>query len=226
MSRMLGGLCSLFIIVVFTPTLTRADPIVVTSGTIMVSGISGGPLFNLSGNNFTAMNAGGDTGNFAPQSSCFPCVAGQTVGVGGSFLGSSLGGGGSATINGTSFTNLGFSGLFGLGGNSFVVPSVMNNVSITVPFTFTGTLNGCSGGSCLINPVVFTVDLVGSGMATIDLNFGGLDQLGRPIFFFQKATFQFNDVPEPASLLLFGGGLTLLTAKLKRRLSSRTDRES
>lgn len=223
MSRFFGGLCSLFLIVVFTPTLTRADPIVVTSGTIMVSGSSGGPFFNLSGNNFTAMNAGGDTGNFSLQLSCFPCVAGQTVGAGGSFLGSSLGGGGTATINGTTFTNLGYSGLFGLGGNSFVIPSVMTNVQITVPFTFTGTLNGCSGGSCLNNPVIFTVDLVGSGMVTVDLTFGGLDQQGRPIFFFQKANFQFQDVPEPATLFLLGGGVALLTAKLRRRLSSQND---
>ena len=191
----------------------------VTGGTITVTGIAGGPFFNLSGTNFSAANAGGDTGNFAPQLTCGPCVAGQTVGVGGLFLGSSLGGGGTATINGTTFTNVGYSGQFGIGGSSFVVPSVLSSVTITVPFNFTGTLNGCSG-SCLINPVVFTVNLVGSGTAAIDLNFSGLDQFGRPIFFFQKATFQFADVPEPATLLLFGGGLAALTASLRRRRAS------
>jgi PEP-CTERM motif-containing protein len=222
MSRIPGVVCSLFLMVVFTPALARADPIVVTSGTITVTGIAGGPLFDLSGDNFHASNAGGDTGNFAPQLACGPCVAGQTVGVGGSFLGSSLGGGGSITVNGTTVTNPGYSGLFGIGGTSFIVPSVMTSVSITVPFTFAGTLNVCSG-SCLINPVLFTVSLVGSGTATVDLNFSGLDNLGRPIFFFQKATFQFEEVPEPASMLLFGSGLALLTAKLKRRLSSAAD---
>ncbi len=220
MSRILGALCSLFLMVVFTPTLTRADPIVVTSGTITVSGLAGGPHFDLTGDNFHASNAGGDTGNFAPQLGCGPCFAGKTVGVGGSFLGSSLGGGGSITLNGTTVTNPGYGGLFGIGGSSFIVPSVTTDVSITVPFTFAGTLNVCSG-SCLINPVLFTVSLVGSGTATVDLTFSGFDNLGRPIFFFHQATFQFEEpVPEPASILLFGGGLALLTAKLKRRFSS------
>jgi len=221
MSRIFGGLCTLFLIVVFTPALTRADPIVVTSGNIMVSGLIGGPVFNLSGNNFSATSLGGDSGNFASQK-CSPCVAGTTLGVGGSFLGLQLGGGGTANINGTLFTNVGWSGQMSLNGGSIIVPSVLTNVTITVPFTFTATLNGCSGG-CLINPTIFTVELVGSGTATLELNFSGLDQLGRPIFFFQKATFQFEEVPEPASILLFGSGLAFLTAKLRRRLSSRDD---
>lgn len=219
MSRIFVGLCSLLVIVVFTPAPTHADPIVVTSGTITVSGLAGGPHFNLSGNNFTATSTGGDTGNFQLQH-CAPCIAGQTFGVGGLFLGAQIGGGGTATINGMSFSGLGYSGQIVLGGNSFVVPSVMTNVTITVPFTFTATLNGCPNGSCLINPVIFTVDLVGSGTATALLNFSGLDSMGRPIFVFSTATFQFEEVPEPASILLFGGGLAVLTAKLRRRFSS------
>jgi PEP-CTERM motif len=220
MSRILVGLCSLVLIVVFSPTPTRADPIVVTSGTITVSGLAGGPHFNLSGNNFTATSVGGDTGNFQLQNSCAPCVAGQTLGVGGSFIGSQIGGGGTATINGMSFSGLGYQGQIHLGGNQFVVPSVMTNVTITVPFTFSATLSGCANGSCLINPVIFTVDLVGSGTATALLNFSGLDSMGRPIFFFSTATFQFEEVPEPASILLFGSGVAFLTAKLRRRFSS------
>ena len=221
MSKIIVGLCSLLLMVVFTPTPTRADPIVVTSGTITVSGLAGGPHFNLSGNNFTATSLGGDTGNFQLQH-CAPCVAGQTFGVGGSFIGAQLGGGGTATINGMSFSGVGYSGNISLGGNSFVVPSVMTNVTITVPFTFSATLNGCNG-SCLVNPVIFTVDLVGSGTATAVLNFSGLDSMGRPIFFFSTATFQFEEVPEPASILLFGSGVAFLTAKLRRGFPSHKD---
>lgn len=117
MSKIFVGLCLLVLIVVFTPTPTRADPIVVTSGTITVSGLAGGPHFNLSGNNFTATSLGGDTGNFQLQNSCAPCVAGQTLGVGGSFIGSQIGGGGTATINGMSFSGLGYQGQIHLGGN-------------------------------------------------------------------------------------------------------------
>jgi PEP-CTERM motif len=221
MSRILGGLCTLFLIVVFTPALTRADPIVVTGGSVMVSGLAGGPVFNLTGNNFSATSLGGDSGNFASQK-CSPCVAGTTLGVGGSFLGLQLGGGGTANINGMLFTNVGWSGQLSLNGGSIVVPAALDDVTIMVPFTFTANLNGCSGG-CLINPTIFSVELVGSGTATLELNFSGFDQFGNPIFFFQKATFQFEEVPEPASILLFGGGLALLTAKLRRRFSSQND---
>ena len=109
-----------------------------------------------------------------------------------------------------------------LNGGSIIVPAALNNVTITVPFTFTANLNGCSG-SCLINPTIFSVQLVGSGTATLELNFVGLDNLGRPLFTFQRATFQFEETPEPASILLLGGGLAVLTAKLRRRLSSQND---
>ena len=76
------------------------------------------------------------------QNNCTPCVAGQTRSAGGSFLGLQVGGGGTATINGTTFTKVGYSGNISPGGNSFVVPSSLTSVTITVPFTFTSTLKG------------------------------------------------------------------------------------
>jgi hypothetical protein len=220
MSRVWGGLCTLFLIILFSPAITRADTIVITSGTFMFSGVAGGPVFDFAGNNFSATGAGGDSGNTDLQRRCFACIAGQSIGVGGSFIGSQLGGG-SATLNGVLFPSIGFGGSFGIGGTSFIVPSVLTNVTITVPFTFVATLNGCPGG-CLTNPAVFSVDLVGSGTATVMLTFAGLDNFGNPFFTFQKATFQF-EVPEPASILLFAGGLGLLTAKLRRRRSAQND---
>ncbi|HKG47556.1 MAG TPA: PEP-CTERM sorting domain-containing protein [Pyrinomonadaceae bacterium] len=221
MSRIFGGLCTLFLIVLFTPALTRADPIVVTGGNVMVAGIGGGPTFTLTGNNFSATSLGGDFGNFASQK-CSPCLAGTLLGVGGSFLGSQVGGGGTANINGTLFTNVGWSGQMSLSGGTIIVPFALDDVTITVPATFTATLSGCSG-SCLVNPTIFTVELVGSGTAILELNFSGLDQFGTPIFVFQKFTLQFEEVPEPASIMLLGGGLALLTAKLRRRFSSQND---
>ena len=220
MSRIFGGLCALILIVLFTPALTRADPLVVTDGTITITGIMGGPLGGLSGDNFVIAGLGGGVGSFTPQQ-CFPCLPGSTLGVNGFFGGSTLGAG-SANINGTLFTNIGWGGEMFFNAGSIVVPSVLENVTITIPFTFTATLIGCSV-NCVSNPTLFTVQLVGSGIANIELTFFTLSSNGQPIFQFNKATFQFQEVPEPASILLFGGGLALLTAKLRRRLSSQNE---
>src|SRR5215212_301425 len=219
MTRIFVGLCTLILTLVFTPALTRADPLLVTDGTITVTGISGGPLGNLTGDNFFIGIGGSGTGSFPPQR-CFPCLPGSTMEVTGLFASSRIGGG-SFNINGT-FTNVGLAGLLLLNGGTIVVPSVMGDVTITVPFTFTANLTACPV-DCFFGPTLFTVQLVGSGTATLDLTFTRLSSNGQPIFLFKQATFQFEEVPEPASILLFGGGLAVLTAKLRRRLSARND---
>ena len=223
MSRILVGLCSFVLIAVFAPTATRADPIVVTSGTVTVTGILGSEQGSLAGDNFLVTGLGGDTGSFAPQH-CFPCAGGSTLPITGFFGGSVLGAG-TANINGTLFTNVGWGGQMFFNGGSVIVPSVLHNVTITVPFTFTADLHGCSG-ICVTNPTLFTVQLVGSGIATLQLDSFGLNGFGQPIFGFSSATFQFEAVPEPASILLLGGGLAVLTAKLRRRRSSQNDSEN
>ena len=220
MSRILAGLCTLILIVFFTPALTHADPLVVTGGSVTITGIMGGPLGGLSGDNFLIAGLGGGIGSFTPQQ-CFPCLPGSTLGVNGFFGGSTLGAG-SANINGTLFTNIGWGGQMNFNAGSIIVPSVLENVTITIPFTFTATLIGCSV-NCVNNPTLFTVQLVGSGIETLQLDFARLSSNGRPIFLFHSATFQFEEVPEPASILLLGGGLAVLTAKLRRRLSSQND---
>lgn len=220
MSRIFGGLCTLILIVLFTPALTRAEPMVVTGGTITITGLSGGPLGGLTGDNFFIGIGGSGTGSFSPQR-CFPCLPGSTMAVTGLFASSTIGGG-TFNINGTMFTQVGLGGLMLLNGGTIVLPSVMSDVTITVPFTFSANLNACPV-SCFFGPTIFTVQLVGSGTGTLEFTFARLSSNGQPIFLFKQATFQFEEVPEPASILLFGGGLAVLAAKLRRRLSAQND---
>lgn len=212
MSKIFSAFCTLLLLVLFTPTITKADPIIVTGGFITLSGPLGAPRFSLSGDNFAVIGGGGDRGNSGPQH-C-PCSGGDLLSVTSIFAGSSLGGG-SAAINGVVFTNVGFSGTFIITGPSFTLPFIPSPiVSITSPFTFSGHLLGCPT-SCVTNFPVFSVDLIGGGLATVDLRFGGsFDNQGRPIYSLDKVTYQF-EVPEPVSMMLLGGGLAALAAHLK-----------
>jgi hypothetical protein len=70
----------------------------------------------------------------------------------------------------------------------------------------------------MFNSPVFTTDLIGSGTATLELAFAGTIADGTPIFTFRKITYQFEEVPEPATILMLGGGLVALYAKRRRRL--------
>ena len=51
MSKIIVGLCA-FIMLVITPSV-QADPIVITSGSLTVVGLSGSPTYSISGANFS-----------------------------------------------------------------------------------------------------------------------------------------------------------------------------
>lgn len=211
MSKFFSALCTLLFIVVLTPSSAHADTFVITSGTLTVTGPVGGPVFNLSGDNFSLSGTGGERGASAPQVSCLPCTPGSIITVGGNFLGSSLGGG-TAIFNGVN-RGAGFGGAFQLTGPPIEVPFSLTALTITSPFTFQGHLIVCPE-TCFLGPQVFSADLIGGGTARIDLVVTILN--GRPLFTFQKVTYNF-EVPEPASILLLGGGLAALGARLRYR---------
>src|SRR5215208_5643072 len=131
MSKIIVGLCA-FVMLVITPSV-RADPIVITSGSLTVTGISGSPTYSISGANFSVTSVGGDPGN---TPNCFPCLPGQTANVSSFLVGSSLGHG-PAVINGMSFAELFYSGTFSLGA-SVLLPAGTTDLTLMTPFTFAG----------------------------------------------------------------------------------------
>ena len=218
MSRILIVLCA-FLMLTLAPSV-KADPIVVTGGSLSVTGISGGPHFNLTGENFS-VSGGGEPGS-TQAVACFPCVSGNVIGLNGFYAGgATLGaGGGSLTINGTTFTNLVFAGTFVFTASA-VIPAATTNISITAPFTFAGDLRACvfQGGppDCSPGDSIFTTQLVGQGIVTVNLNFFFVNASGNSVYGFNNITYNFQpaEVPEPMTITLLAAGLMGLGAKWK-----------
>jgi hypothetical protein len=214
MSRFFTSFCTVLLIVVFTPSTTNADPIVITGGFVFVQDMRG-PAYSLVGSNFGITGGAGDEGNTGPAR-CFPaCRGGDVIPVSSTYLGTSLGLG-SAFVNGSFFHNIRILGVFTFTGDPFVVPNATSAVSITAPFLFSGAIVGCSLSDSDCRTPVFSTQLVGSGIATIELS-ALVDPEGRVLFDFDSVNYAFN-VPEPMSILLLASGLAALSAtKLKRR---------
>jgi len=214
MSKMIIGLCA-FVLLVLTPSV-QADPIVITSGSLTVTGLSGSPKYSISGNNFSVTSIGGDSGN---TPNCFPCLPGQLVNVSSFLVGSSLGHG-PATINGVSFPELFYSGTFSLGAAVLLPVGGSSDLTLTTPFTFAGSIRGCEGSSQVcVNEIFSTTQLVGQGIATVKFTFGLHGQTGQPLYFFQSVVYEFQaaEVPEPMTLVLLTTGLIGVGAKVRSR---------
>ena len=225
MSKIITGLCALLFFVALTASTAQADPIVVNSGSLTVQSVFSGPAYGFAGNNFTATASGGDPGNPGPASSCFPCTTGQSISGSSLFVGTSLGIG-TVTINGSNF-NVFINGQFQFSASSLIVPVTAPDISIvtlTTPFSFAGTMIGCVETQLLCQTQVFTTQLIGNGIATIQLDHF-LDGLGNSLFTFRNLTYSFESaaVPEPTSILLVISGLAALGGtKLKRKNRSQS----
>lgn len=217
MSKILISLSALLMLVI-APSV-HADPIVITSGFISVTGLGGGPTYSLSGQNFSATGAG-EQGFTAPQT-CSPCPSGTSLGLASTFIGTSIGGG-SVTINGMTFTNIAIDGILTITGTPLTVPAALTDITISGPFSLVGSIIGCElpRTNCNASNALFTTDLTGQGTATVSLIFDGIVN-GNSLYSFRNVTYNFQsaEIPEPLTIALLATGLVGLGARLKFRSS-------
>ena len=214
MSKILIGL-SIFAMLVVTPSV-KADPVVITGGSLTVVGIFGRPSYTITGQNFLVTASGGDEGN---TPNCIPCPSGTPISISSFLIGSSLGGG-TAIVDGMVFNNLAFFGQFSLATQNVILPPGMVDVTVTAPFFFSGFITGCIGNALFCNTEVFTRELVGQG--TVTAIFGsGFPFNGITLYSFRSVVYTFEgaatEVPEPVTILLLTSGLIGIGVKARRK---------
>jgi hypothetical protein len=191
-----------------------ADTITITGGRLQMGSFVG-TLDLVGERGFTlAATVGVVGGVFAPQQQCFTgCVPGTTVPLTAVWTGSDVRA--TVTLDGQTYTNVGlitsphaasvrFSG-------SFVAPPFADDIATVIaPFLFEGAFSYAPVG---VFPV-FREELLGLGTAAVNLRRAQFDP-NR--WLYTSAVYEFEAIPEPATLLLTAAGVVGLVSRRLRR---------
>ena len=204
----------LFALVLLLPRAASADPVVITGGFAETRNpaivIFAGPSFSLTGGNFVAGSGaeksfGGASVTVTPGGTVTSLI---TINIQNQLPFSRF------ILDGVTY-NVSYDGT----SLNFVTAPVIlplettsSDVTLTTPFTMTGLLNTREGSP--FNPPLFTTMISGQGVATLTLREG----VGGPgTYGVVSIRYDFQPVPEPTTLLLFGAGLAGIIARSRRR---------
>jgi hypothetical protein len=213
-------LCALFLF----PSLAHADTFVITSGSLQETGTTF--HFDISGTNVSVQNTGSSLFSSTPGNRCFTpagggggnCHGGSLVSLTGSF---SDFGGGTAVVNGNTYTG-GMQGSLFFDAGSVLIPTTgEDEFTLTTNFVFNGGLNK---GISASPDAVFSAQFTGQGIATVHfVRVFSNPNLHPDILNYRIAsvTYTFTSAPEPATLLLLGTGLSGVGMRVLRRRRNR-----